>query len=86
MLLLGGQSSIQIVLIAVPSSLLFNFSGKHRAAVSAGCVQLLRPSQRCPKPSAQHGDLGAGTAGTWLKLMSLLPLTGSAHPQSILLG
>lgn len=64
MLLLGGQSSIQIVLIAVPSSLLFNFSGEHRAAVSAGCVQLLRPSQCCPRPSAQHGDSGAGTAGT----------------------
>lgn len=63
MLLLGGQNSIQRVLIAVPNSLLFNFADKYKVAQNAvSTFQGLLST--VPGPLLNLGIRSAESAGT----------------------
>lgn len=64
MLLLGGQNSIQIVLIAVPNSLLFSFADKYRVAQNACCVHLQGRLRTVPDLLPNLGIWDADSAGT----------------------
>lgn len=91
--LLGEESRIQIVLITVPKSLLFSLADTYRATQNACCAHHPRHSQHCSRSSTKPGILGCCLSWhkaalgaleeicdclTWLKLLSPLPLTGSA--------